>query len=758
MRPSVPFTKDLVLVGGGHAHVAVLKSFAMRPVEGVRLTLVTRETHAPYSGMLPGSVAGHYTKDECHVDLAPLARLAKVQMIHAEVEGIRREDKQVVLRGRPPLRYDLLSINVGIRPKMEAAKGSDRHAVPVKPIDGFWTRWQTMVNEYKNSEQTTTVVVVGGGAGGVELVLAMQHRLHQEREASSRPLPPANFVLCTQGSIIQSHPQARNVFVEEFKRRGVKLFENRKVVSVQPDHLQTEDGLEIPFTHCLWCTEAGAPKWLKENTGLETDEAGFLVIRPTLQTLTDDNIFAVGDCASCKEYPRPKAGVFAVRQGPPLAENLKRVLSGELPRPFKPQSNYLSIVSTGNKYGMALYGKWFILRGEWVWRWKNWLDISWMNKYGKDLPFEMMESDNDKAISKNASTLEFKEAMKVSGMRCAGCGAKIGSSVLKRVLQRLEPTIVHRPEVLMGVKSAEDAAVVEYPPGKVSVSTVDFFRAFMGDMYTFGRISALHALSDLFAMGAEPVSAMALATIPYASEQLSEDMLFQLLSGACEEFRKANCSLVGGHTCEGEETSLGFSVSGMGEKGQLLCKAGAVPGDAIILTKPIGTGLIFAADMRGKAKARWLDESIHYMTQSNAQAADILRKYQASSCTDVTGFGLVGHLLEILDASNVTAELHADSVPMLEGSTHCAEAGIFSSLYPSNLQLCRSVDNLSEARLNPAWPIFFDPQTSGGLLASVAPENALSTLEELHKAGYEKASVIGHVKERSDRLEKLIVA
>lgn len=757
MRPTAPLTKDLVLVGGGHAHVAVLKSFAMRPVEGVRLTLVTRETHAPYSGMLPGSVAKHYTKDESHVDLAPLARMAKVQMIHAEVEGVRREDKQVVLRGRPPIRYDLLSINVGIRPKMEAAKGSDRYAVPVKPIDGFWERWEAMVNAYKSSETPTTVVVVGGGAGGVELVLAVQYRLNEELKASSRPLPPANFILCTQGTIIQSHPQARTFFAKEFKRRGVKLYENTKIICVQEDQLQTMDGMKIPFTHCLWCTEAGAPDWLRENTGLDTDEAGFLAIRPTLQTETDDNIFAVGDCASCREYPRPKAGVFAVRQGPPLADNLRRALIGEPPKPFKPQSNYLSIVSTGDKYGVALYGKWFILRGRWVWRWKNWLDVSWMNKYGKDLPYKMMESDTRKSARNDAMVLEVKESIKASTMRCAGCGAKVGSSVLKRVLQRLQPAIVMRPEVLMGVESAEDAAVVEFPPGKVSVSTVDFFRAFMGDMYTFGRISALHALSDLFAMGAEPVSAMALATIPFANEQISEDMLYQLLSGACEEFKKANCSLVGGHTCEGEETSLGFSVSGMGEKGKLLRKAGAKPGDAIILTKPIGTGLVFAADMRGRAKARWLEESIHYMTQSNKEAAEILGSQQASSCTDVTGFGLIGHLLEILNASKVRAELCADSVPMLEGSTHCADSGIFSSLYPSNLQQCHSVENLAKARLKPAWPILFDPQTSGGLLASVSSEKSVTVLKKLHEAGYGKATIIGHVTEPSDRPEKLVV-
>ncbi|MDJ0834621.1 MAG: FAD-dependent oxidoreductase, partial [Gammaproteobacteria bacterium] len=168
--------KDLVLVGGGHAHVAVLKKFGMNPLPGLRITLITRDIHTPYSGMLPGYVAGFYDYDECHIDLGPLARFAGARLYHAEVEGVDTDNQRVLVQGRPPVVYDLLSINIGSRPTSVNVPGVDEFALAAKPIDIFLDKWQQLVARVKASQGEFRVVVVGGGAGGVELALSTQHR------------------------------------------------------------------------------------------------------------------------------------------------------------------------------------------------------------------------------------------------------------------------------------------------------------------------------------------------------------------------------------------------------------------------------------------------------------------------------------------------------------------------------------------------------------------------------------------------------
>ncbi|MGB5651843.1 MAG: FAD-dependent oxidoreductase, partial [Sedimenticolaceae bacterium] len=172
-----PVVKDLVLVGGGHAHVTVLRRFGMRPVPGIRLTLITRDIHTPYSGMLPGYVAGHYDFDQCHIDLGPLARFAGARLYHAEVEGLDLDGGKVIARGRPAVGFDLLSINTGSRPRTLEVPGALQHAMPVKPIDNWLVQWQALQQRVLASKGVFRIVVVGGGAGGVELALSTQYRL-----------------------------------------------------------------------------------------------------------------------------------------------------------------------------------------------------------------------------------------------------------------------------------------------------------------------------------------------------------------------------------------------------------------------------------------------------------------------------------------------------------------------------------------------------------------------------------------------------
>ena len=288
------------------------------------------------------------------------------------------------------------------------------------------------------------------------------------------------------------------------------------------------------------------------------------------------------------------------------------------------------------------------------------------------------------------------------------------------------------------------------PAGKVQVSTVDAFRAIVDDPFVFGQITANHCLGDIFAMGAEAQTALAVATVPFEIEAKVEDTLVQLLSGAVEVLNEAGAALVGGHTSEGAELALGLSLTGLADPRTFLRKGGLRPGDRLVLTKGLGTGTLFAADMRMRAKGRWIAGALAAMRQSSRAAAGVLRRHGATACTDVTGFGLLGHLVEMTRASGVDARLDLSAVPLLDGALATASAGFLSSLHPHNVRLRRAVAGVDRLGDDPRYLLLYDPQTAGGLLAGVPAVQADACLAELHAQGYTRSAVIGSVEPRGD--------
>ncbi|MEJ2310354.1 MAG: selenide, water dikinase SelD [Gammaproteobacteria bacterium] len=742
MQADTPVLKDIVLVGGGHAHVSVLRMFGMRPMPGVRLTLITRDIHTPYSGMLPGYVAGHYDYDEVHIDLGPLARFAGARLYHGEVDGIDTGEQLVHVTGRPPVHYDLLSINTGSRPRTIDVPGALEHAFPVKPIDKWLRDWEALQARVLQSSGDFRIAVVGGGAGGVELALSTQHRLQSLLRERGDAVSRLHYMLLTDGpEILPTHNAGvRRRFMHVLGERGIEVQASSKVVEVKASGVQLEDGEFRSADAVLWVTRAAAPVW-PAKSGLAVDDEGFIAVDRELRSTSHPGIFAAGDIASLPD-PRPKSGVFAVRQGPVLTENLRRAVAGRPLKAYRPQKHFLGLISTGDPCAIASRGNWS-LEGKLLWKWKDWIDRRFMQRFN-ELPEMTVEAGPEPG---GIADREAIRELSTLAMRCGGCGAKVGSTVLSRVINRLPPQ--RRDDVLIGLDSPDDAAAFEVPTGKVMVQSVDYFRAFIDDPYTFGRIAANHALGDIFAMGAEAQSALAIATVPYGRERIVEETLAELLGGALDTLAPTGAVLAGGHSSEGAELAFGLTVNGLIAKDALLRKGGMQAGDALILTKPIGTGTLFAADMRGKAKGRWVDGAIRSMLVSSQAAAAALYRHGVTACTDVTGFGLLGHLIEMTRASNTDARLELDAVPLLDGAEQTVAAGILSSLQPQNVRLRRAVRDADALSDHARYPLLFDPQTAGGLLASVPADQASACLEELHGLGYTRAVIIGSVEQGS---------
>lgn len=740
-----PIIKDLVLVGGGHSHAIVLQMFGMKPLPGVRITLITEASDTPYSGMLPGHVAGFYTHDECHIDLRRLAQFAQAQLYIDTVVGLDLENNKVLCAHRPPVAFDLLSIDIGSTPATITIPGAVEYTIPAKPVAQLLTRWNQLIETVtQNPQKPISLGIVGGGCGGVELSLSIQSRLHQILNAAQQPPSNLEMHLFHRDAELMPNYNAwvRRRFRDILTQRGINLHLPETVTEVQPHKIICASGLKVECDRIFWVTQASAPLWLQQ-AGLATDNHGFIAVNDSLQSVSHLHVFASGDIAAMLNHPRPKAGVFAVRQGKPLFENLRRSLCGQQLKIYQPQKDYLSLIGTGSGSAIATRGAFGFGPAKLLWQWKDSIDRRFMERF-RTLPQMKPEvkENSDWATPRYANRTQDSTLM-----RCAGCGSKVGSSVLERVLDKIkqQSTWNNRKDILIGLDAPDDAAVVQVPAGQVMVHTIDYFRSLINDPYIFAQIATNHSLSDIFAMGGVPQSALAIATIPYAQDAKVEETLYQLLSGAVKVLNETNTALVGGHTTEGAELAFGLSCNGLIYPDKILRKSGMQPGQVLILTKALGTGTLFAADMRLRAKGRWIDNAVESMLLSNQAAANCLLKYEATACTDITGFGLLGHLIEMVQASQVAVELNLEAIPILDGARATIAQKIFSSLQPENLRVARYISNASAVEDNVNYPLLFDPQTSGGLLASIPAENVSDCLATLQNLGYSQSCAIGCV-------------
>ena len=734
----------LILAGGGHSHALVLRMWAMRPHRrpNAWITLVSRTSTALYSGMVPGLVAGLYGREACAIDLRQLADRAGVNLVLAEITGLDLAGQRLLLRGRPALRFDWLSLDLGAETAVDPAAASTAvpaatstvaAALPVKPLEPFLA-WCDRLGPGQ------TLRVRGSGAAGVEVALALKARGHQPQ-------------LQTKASGLDLGTAAANQLLQRVLRQAG--------IAMAPPTLPASTA-NTPAT--IACTGSRAAAWLAAS-GLPTGSRGRVCTEASLQVVGLPRLFASGDCAVIAANPRPPSGVWAVRAAPVLAGNLQQALAGRPLHHWRPQRRALQLLSDGGVAGtpraIALWGPLALGPWAWLWRCKDQIDRRFMAGF------------TALAVGMDA------EGRAGAAMTCRGCAAKVGAAPLEAALQQLEGLQGPGPVQGQGpALSRDDAAVVgAADDGQLLLQSVDGFPALVSDPWVNGRLTTLHACSDLWACGARLDSAQAVVTLPAAAAPLQTELLLQTLAGVRSVLDPLGAPLLGGHTLEARDArpagpgqpsaglSLMLTVNGSVPPGGLWPKGGLQRGDALILMRPIGTGVLFAAAMAGAARADWLDQALAVMQQSQAAAVAPLAAHGCHACTDITGFGLLGHLGEMLAASqsgqsgpggtsDLRVQLAGSALERLAlaGALELLAAGHASTLAPANARALALLNGPIELSHEPPQPagaalqqLLIDPQTCGPLLAALPAARTAAALAALHGQGLTQAAVIGKV-------------
>jgi len=581
-------------------------------------------------------------------------------------------------------------------------------------------------------EAPQAISILGGGAAAVEVALALRHR----------GLKPS---LRLRGEQLHLGSRAANRLGESLlKAAGVPLVRNSRKEQVLANASASDSNQES--NPALACTGSRGPSWL-EASGLPTNAAGRVLTKACLQVKGFPAVFASGDCGVIDGNPRAASGVWAVRAAPVLAANLERWLNHSArqgaaapsPRlqPWNPQARALQLLGdggavSGRPRAVAFWGPFAWGPSELLWRWKQAIDQRFMEGF-----------TGLQAIDRG------------NAMACHGCGAKLAAAPLAAALAQAG---------LGG--PAEDAAVVGLGAnGETLLQSVDGFPALVGDAWLNARLTTLHACSDLWASGAQVDSAQALVTLPQGPAEMQQQLLAQTLAGVRSVLEPIGGTLIGGHTLE--ERAGGGMAPGHGPLTLALTVNGSCPGspwpkgplhggDVLVLVKPIGTGVLFAAAMAAApsehCKPAWIDQALIAMQRCQAPLVDLLRAHGCQACTDITGFGLIGHLGEMLAASAASIQVNLDAQALqglaMAGSLELVELGYASSLAPSNaraLALLGGSIQLQGPSSAALHGLLIDPQTCGPLLAALPAHQAPAALAALHAAGFAQAAVVGSV-------------
>jgi len=727
----------------------------MDPPANVRLQIVLDRPVAVYSGMVPGFVAGDYALHQLEIDVLPLARRAKAGVILSAAVDLDPVRKEISLEGRPPIRFDLASLDVGSTVRGLDLPGVSKHTLATRPIGRFVQSIDGRLEAFQRLDHPPRILLVGGGAAGTELAFTIDARL---RRAGIKP--SLAIITGDEELLGSASRRTRRAIAREAATRKIETIVSKRVLRADASGVVVasvggrptdREETQLCADLIVWATGAAPTAFPGRESGerseatsaLSRDDEGFIEIRDTLQTVGFDDVFAAGDCARLVDHPWvPRAGVYAVRQGPILERNLRARLDENSLSSYRPQRDFLSLLYLGNR--RALGSKWGLAAANApLFRLKDWIDRRFMAR------FQVLDE-----AGHPTSRLAKLGAMKSSDtgaeaeeeMACGGCAAKLGAEPLAAALAQLAPARPD-PTVLLGLDARDDVAATRDETGRTTLHNVDVIRSFCDDPWLIGRVAASNALSDLFAKGGRPRYAQAVIGLPEREPDDAQEILFQALSGIRQTLDELDVSLLGGHTTIGDELTVGLSVTGDGPSGgELLRQAGARAGDDLLLSRGLGTGVILAADRMGLARGEWVSAAHSAMQRTNEVAGRVAHDLRAHAATDITGFGFAGHLLTLLEADDLIARIERSAIPFLPGAEFLWQSGLRSTAHPANrTAFSRRIHAATDE--DEAW--LFDPQTAGGLLLAVSPDKTRDMIEAFASAGEPPIVRIGSLRVRS---------
>ena len=668
------------------------------------ITLVNKASTTIYSGMFPGVVAGKYKFDEILIDVRNLASKAGVSFVKAEIEGIDLKKKKLLLARRPEIEYSLLSLNIGTTTNFnsESLIRSDKKlAVPIKP---FSESLEFIIDQdiYKDDSSAQPFVIIGAGFAGIEIAFSLRNRWPK------RPI---------QLKVKPSTKLTKNIL--------------RTIHDLHIEIIYDNPSALYP---ALICTGNKSFKWIQDSR-LPIDNGGRVLTEDTLQVVNYPELFAVGDCGVIKDYPRPSSGVWAVRSAKILAINLESISKGIKLKQWKPQRKAIQIldIKSTNKESKAFmsWGELMIGPFNFLSRLKESIDKKFVSKFYliKDIDSEMFTE---------------KEMIK-----CRGCAAKLAFTPLSSALNKLE---------LIEPSKDDSIEIGILNSSKTLIQSVDGFPSLISDPWLNGRLLAFHSSSDIWACGGSVISAQSLVNLPSISNNLQQELLYQVLEGINSALTIQGANLIGGHTLESrkiseEPFSLGIesslTVNGViDDKKYFWPKGGMKNGDEILISRSLGTGIIFSAFMNGQVKPYILDNVLKEMNKSQHEIVNYInqltnlnpRSKIVNACTDITGFGLLGHLSEMLEATNsdqlkmnlkpLKVILELGNIPLYDGVEELLDKGFESTLAPENQIFLKNINGDNNLRFelifddsssnrsfyNAMLKILVDPQTCGPLV------------------------------------------
>ena len=678
--------KQLVLIGGGHSNVQVLRKLCMNEYKGLNVVLISESYGAIYSGMTPGYIEKLYSLEEITIDLQRLCFNAGATFIKDKVIRMDENNQILHLNDNPSIPFDILSINSGsISNKQEIHIENDSKVILVKPINNLVSKIN-LIDEIIERSSQKKISIIGGGVASFELSFSLHKRYNSNISLdiiSKHPLEEKNL---NKSSINKIKKIAQNM--------GINLI-SKQTIAINNSEIKVDDKDVIYSDLILLSTGASLPEWLAHSK-LEMNE-NFIAVNQHLQSLNFKNIFVSGDAASIQNFKRPKSGVMAVRQGEILRDNLFLFLQNKSLKKFKPQINWLYLIGTYKNSAILNYFN-FSFEGKWCWVLKKLIDLNFIKKFS----FPGQTYMNKKIFN----LTENKED--IPKMYCQGCGSKVSKNTLVNYLSNQKTN-----------NELSDATEIKFNHRDI-LQTIDHVKLFNSfNPYDFGIISYLHSQNDILAAGGSVHSLSVSIGVPFCKNLVESFYLEYFMRGIQNEVTRDGALLASGHSYQTEEPAITITMNG--SISQKSNKSLATEGDLIYLSKPLGTGYLLAAYFQNSKLLSISDFEtlLTYLKTGNDRAAKSGFSCGSQLMTDISGFGLASHLGDICHSSNLSAQIDL-RIDILINTKLEILKNFKSSGYKNNYS--SSINSIDIEDNHPLRKIIFDPQTNGPLLMTIDKE------------------------------------